>query len=187
MTFAETGEIMDILAIAYPQFYNGRNAPDRGQAIALWGNIFEDDPLPVVAAAVKALIATEPSNYPPSIGAVKARIRQISQPRGMSEAEAWRLVEVAATNGQYGAEEEFRKLPATVQTLVKSPDQLRQWATMDADTFRTVIGSNFQRSYREVAKYEREMAMLPPDIKALADQMAKQLEGNTPKALEANK
>lgn len=55
MTLQETAQIMDILTIAYPQFYNGKNAPDPQKALILWSSMFADDDAAVVAAAIKAL------------------------------------------------------------------------------------------------------------------------------------
>lgn len=183
MNRGETIKILAVLKGAYPAFYRDMGRQELESIVALWQEMF-DEPYALVAAAVKALIAVDAKGYPPHIGAVKARIRQISQPRGMSGEEAWRLVEAAASNGQYGAEAEFQKLPQALQTLVKSPEQLRQWATMDGDTFRTVIGSNFQRSYREVVQYEREISAMPPDVRALAEQISNQPESAAAKALK---
>lgn len=36
MTIQETAQIMDILTIAYPQFYSGRSAPEPEKALILW-------------------------------------------------------------------------------------------------------------------------------------------------------
>ena len=81
MTLQETAQIMDILTIAYPQFYNGKNAPDPQKALILWSSMFADDDAAVVAAAIKALIVSDPGNFPPSIGTVKAKVRQITAPQ----------------------------------------------------------------------------------------------------------
>lgn len=59
MTRQETGIIMDILTTAYPAFYNGRNAPDMRMTVNLWAEMFAEDDVKIVAAAVKALIATD--------------------------------------------------------------------------------------------------------------------------------
>ena len=59
MTRQETGIIMDILTTAYPRFYSGQDAPDPRKTVNLWAGMFADDPVKLVAAAVKALIATD--------------------------------------------------------------------------------------------------------------------------------
>lgn len=175
MTIQETAQIMDILTIAYPQFYSGRNAPDPEKALELWAGMFSGDDVIIVAAAVKALIASESGNFPPSIGAVKARIRQITTPQEMTEGEAWALVLRAVSRGIYNAKDEFERLPKLIQGVVGSHNQLREWAMMDADTVQSVVASNFQRSYRARAAANKDYAALPPDVRALVDGMAGKL------------
>ena len=136
--------------------------------MALWAEMFRDDPVEAVAAAVKALIATDDKGFPPHIGAVKAKIRQLTTKPKMSEQEAWAMVSRAIQNGIYGSEKEFDRLPEMIQRIVGSPNQLREWAVMDSDAVQSVVASNFQRSYRERAKHERDFAALPADVREVA-------------------
>lgn len=175
MTIQETAQVMDILTTAYPPFYAGKNAPDPEKALTLWASMFEGDDVGIVLAAVKALIACDDKGFPPHIGAVKGRIRQITQPQEMTEGEAWSLVSRALKNANYGAREEFDQLPPLIQRLVGSPNQLREWAQLDTDTVQAVIASNFQRSYRARAKSQREYDALPSDVRALSDGLAGKL------------
>ena len=82
----------------------------------------------------------------------------------MTEMEAWNLVVKAASNGFYGAKEEFAKLPRDVQEIVGSPAQLREWSQMDSDEFNTVLASNFQRSYRARAESRKVYGRLPENL-----------------------
>lgn len=168
MTRQETGIIMDILTTAYPAFYNGRNAPDMRMTVNLWAEMFAEDDVKIVAAAVKALIATDDKGFPPHIGAVKGRIRQISNPDEMTEQEAWTYIAKALRNSSYNAEEEFSKLPPILQDVVHAPQQLREWARMDEATVQSVVASNVQRSFRAKAQSRRDFEALPKDVQALA-------------------
>ena len=172
MTRQETGIIMDILTTAYPAFYNGRNAPDMRMTINLWAEMFAEDDVKIVAAAVKALIATDDKGFPPHIGAVKGRIRQISNPDEMTEQEAWTHIAKALRNSSYNAEEEFSKLPPILQDVVHAPQQLREWARMDEATVQSVVASNLQRSFRAKAQSRRDFEALPKDVQALAKTFA---------------
>ena len=167
MTRQETGIIMDILATAYPRFYAGQDAPDPEKAVALWAEMFAEDDVAIVAAAVKALIATDDKGFPPHIGAVKAKVRQITQPSGMTPQEAWNLVAKAIRNSAYDSREEYDKLPKDIQRLVGSPNQLRDWALMDSDTVHSVVASNFQRSYKARKKADNDFKALPRDVQAM--------------------
>lgn len=172
MTRQETGIIMDILTTAYPAFYNGRNAPDMRMTVNLWAEMFAEDDVKIVAAAVKALIATDDKGFPPHIGAVKGRIRQIRNPDEMTEQEAWAHIAKALRNSSYNAEEEFSKLPPILQDVVHAPQQLREWARMDEATVQSVVASNLQRSFRAKAQSRRDFEALPKDVQALAKTFA---------------
>lgn len=172
MTRQETGIIMDILTTAYPAFYNGRNAPDMRMTVNLWAEMFAEDDVKIVAAAVKALIATDDKGFPPHIGAVKGRIRQISNPDEMTEQEAWALISKALRDGYYNAEAEFAKLPPLVQDVVHDPRQLREWSMMDESTVQSVVASNVQRSFRAKAQSRRDFEALPKDVQVLAKTFA---------------
>lgn len=175
MTRQETGIIMDILATAYPRFYAGQDAPDPEKAVALWAEMFAEDDVAVVAAAVKALIATDDKGFPPHIGAVKAKVRQITQPSGMTPQEAWNLVAKAIRNSAYDSREEYDKLPKDIQRLVGSPNQLRDWALMDSDTVHSVVASNFQRSFSTRQKADNDFKALPRDVQAMIGTVAERM------------
>ena len=135
--------------------------------MSLWSAMFSDDDFMIVAAAVKALIAGDEKGFPPVIGQVKARIRQITQPQEMTEGEAWALVAKAIRNSAYDSRKEFDALPEQIQRIVGAPSQLRDWGTMDSDTVHSVVASNFQRAYRVKAEQKRNYAALPSDVKAM--------------------
>ena len=175
MTRQETGIIMDILATAYPRFYAGPDAPDPEKAVALWAEMFAEDDVAIVAAAVKALIATDDKGFPPHIGAVKAKVRQITQPSGMTPQEAWNLVAKAIRNSAYESREEYDKLPKDIQRLVGSPNQLRDWALMDSDTVHSVVASNFQRSFSARQKADNDFKALPRDVQAMIGTVAERM------------
>ena len=168
MTRQETGQVMDVLVTAYPRFYAGPGAPDPRKAVTLWAEMFRDDPVELVAAAVKALIATDERGYPPHIGAVKTQMRKIMQPAEPTEQEAWALVLGAIKRGIYESAAAFNALPETVRRVVGSANQLREWAVMDSETVQSVVASNFQRSYRARSASEKEFAALPEDVKRIA-------------------
>ena len=175
MTLQETATIMDILTAAYPHFYGSKNAPDARNVMSLWASVFSDDDVRLVAAAVKAILVADAREFPPTIAHVKEKMRQMIQPETMTEAEAWTLISHATRNGLYGSKEEFEKLPKTLQKLVGSPEQLRTWAMMDADTLHSVVSSNFQRSYKVIVQREQEAAKLPQDVLRLVSGMSERM------------
>lgn len=177
MTRNEILGIMSVLKAAYPNFYRGMSRKDAEDAVNLWCDMFADDQPEIVAAAVKALISTDEKGYPPHIGAVKAKIRQLTTPDVSTEAEAWGKVLKAISRGIYNAKENFEKLPEEIQRIVGSPNQLREWAMMDSDTVQSVVASNFQRSYRARMKQKAEFDALPTDVKQLVAAISGKLTG----------
>lgn len=178
MTRDEMVAVMGVLKTAYPSFYRDMKRQDALDALALWTEMFEDDDPKTVAAAVKSLISTRKEGYPPTIGEVKAKIADLTQPKEMTELEAWSLVERACRNGLHGAGEEFAKLPPLIQKAVGSPNQLREWAMMDADTVKSVVASNFMRSFKVYQKRERETAMLPESVREMLTGVTERLALN---------
>lgn len=190
MNRTETIKIMAVLRAAYPQYYVKQSNADLQDIVNLWTEMFADEPYNLVAMAVKALIKTRESTFPPGIGEINARIMQLTQPEELSEMEAWALVSQAVRNSAYNSQREFDRLPEVVQRVIGSPAQLREWSQMDSDTVNSVISSNFQRSYRARAKNEREYIALPSSVKAYMEQLAggmdiKQLEEKTRKDEES--
>ena len=164
MTREETLAIMSVLRAAYPTYYRDMTRHEAESVVALWEEMFRDDTAEVVALAVKA-----------HIGAIKEAIVKITTPEQMTEAEAWSLVIRAISNGTYGSKQEFDALPPVIQRLVGSPNQLKEWAAMDADVVSSVVASNFQRSYRARAASEREMLSLPGDVRQAMQSIAASL------------
>lgn len=172
MTVQETAQIMRALQIAYPQFYKNVSEKEKVDALELWASLFVEEDYRVVAAAVKAHIATDEKGFPPVIGQIKSMIRQITQPTEMTEIEAWNLVLKACSNAGYNANEEFNKLPSNIQNLVGSARTLREWAVMDTSQLNTVVQSNFMRSYKARTENDRQYQALPPSVKELTKQIA---------------
>lgn len=153
--------IMTMVA-AYPNFHPA----DMQSSVKVWGSQLEDYSDEEVAVALKAFILSDTRGFAPSIGQIVALIPR-NQDDGMSELAAWGLVEKAIRNGGYGAEEEYAKLPVTVQIAIGSPGQIRDWAFIDSDELPTVAQSNFLRSYRTVVAREKMAKKLPQRLREL--------------------
>lgn len=167
MTRDETRRILAVLRTAYPNFYRNVSDSDITATINLWTSMFEDDDPRLVAAAVKSIIVASNWEFPPNIGTIKEQMRKLIQDDDLSEMEAWAKISAACRNGIYGAQEEFDKLSPTLQRIVGSPQQLSEWALLDADSLQSVVASNIQRSFRTVQQREREQAKLPQEVQAL--------------------
>lgn len=172
MKLEETRQILSILKTNYPQSFRNWDIKQSQDFLNLWAEAFKDEPVGLVATAVKSIIYSDTREFAPNIGQVKAMIHKISTVNNsLTEQEAWNLVYKALENSGYHAEEEFKKLPPTVQKIVGSPSVLKEWCMMNIDELNSVVASNFQRSYRARAKHEEEMQALPNSVKAVLGNM----------------
>ena len=159
-------KILTVLKAAYPHSFKGLRQKDAEALIQLWQTMFAAESYEQVNAAVAALISTRKEGYTPTIGEVKERLAFAREQAsgGISEQEAWAMVEKACRNGLYGYQKEFDALPPEVRRAVGAPEQLKAWAAMDADTVNSVVASNFMRNYRTQKQRDKERAMLPTSV-----------------------
>ena len=169
MTIEETGVVMRILKANYPNWNANKDT------LLLWSQMFSEDPVNVVGAAVKAFIAQDEKGFAPVIGQIKSLILKANN-NDMGEGEAWSLVRNAISNGLYGSITEYQKLPPILQRVVGSPDQLEQWA-MITDGLDTVVQSNVKRAYRQELEKEQFNRSLPSDVKYALSMTQKQIGG----------
>ena len=172
MTKRDVAELMTVLQANYPDSFKGQSDVVIEAKVQLWYDFFKDHPKAVVYAAAKAFIATDTKGFMPNIGQINEQMQTLKNPCEMDAAEAWGYVYRALQNSGYGAVEEFEKLPPLIQRVVGSPNQLREWALMDAEILQSVINSNFQKSFRITQGRHRDFEKLPGDVKTFVSQIA---------------
>lgn len=166
MTREETIKILMIVQAAYPNY----KPQDKTVTVNLWSKMFQGYTYRQVESAVEAYIRTDKSGFAPNIGDVIDKMQMIfGETDELNEMSAWGLVLKAIRNSGYHAEEEFAKLPSTVQKAVASPGQLMEWALAEDIDGKTmsVMQSNFMRTYRSVVAREKELRKLSPELIAL--------------------
>lgn len=163
--------MLSIMQLNYPDSFKGKTDETVIATISLWAKMFADDRAEDVYAAVMAHMATDTNRFMPPMGVIKDKLVKMRSPEEMTELEAWGYVNQATKNSTHNSVEEFEKLPPIIQRLVGSPNQLKEWAVMDAETVQSVVASNFQRSFKARAKNEREYMALPDGIKKAAAQI----------------
>ena len=174
----QTMIILSVLKAAYPHAFQNMRKKDGEAMLNLWATMFTDESYEEVNAAIGALISTRTVGYSPTIGEVKEQIRRLHHHADIDEAGAWALVSKACRNSSYHSREEFAKLPPEVQRAVGSPEQLKQWAGMDAETVESVVASNFKRSFRVQAERAAEVEKLPPQIRDMLGNVSTKMIGD---------
>ena len=170
MTRDEVINILMVIQAAYPNY----KPQDKTVAVNTWYMMLKDYEKEVVEAALKIYIASDTSGFAPAIGQLIDKINTVTAPPELNSMAAWGLVSTALRNGNYGAEQEFEKLPSTVKKAVGSPDNLRHWAQSDSKSIETVIQSNFIHTYEAEVRRKNEAAKTPPDVRALIDKISNQ-------------
>ena len=163
----QTIKVLAVLKSAYPHAFQNMTKPDGEAMLNLWMSMFAEETYEEVNAAIGALIATRTVGYSPTVGEVKEQLRKLHHHADIDENTAWVLVSRACRNGSYHSIEEFNKLPPDVQRTVGSPEQLKQWAGMDADVVESVVASNFKKAFRVQAERAAEISKLPPQIRQM--------------------
>jgi hypothetical protein len=178
LTKQETIKIIAILKVAYPRYFVSTDEIEIRAQIDTWYALFQDEPFPLVEQAVKALICT--LKFPPTVADVKEKIYFITQPKAMSEMEAWDIVYKAIPSFYDNAREKFNTLPPVIQRAIGSASQLRRLGQIESDTAYGVAQSNFMRSYREELQAEKEYKSLPSSTKQMIENShMKELKGET--------
>lgn len=172
MDRVEAAAVLSVLKAAFPHSFGGSGLEamkvrDADAMVELWARMFADESYEEVSAAVSALIASRTAGYSPTVGEVKEQLQRFKAGEELSEHAAWALVSKACSNGLYHYREEFEKLPAEVQRAVGAPEQLKEWAAMDAETVQSVVASNFMRGFRAQTAREKEAAKLPAEIRRM--------------------
>lgn len=162
-------KILTLLQSEYPNSFANMDDRTKRIKLSLWKSEFGQDDHSLVYAAVR-LYMKNPEKFAPTIGQIREKMNELTQAAAgtpeIPEQAAWALVSKACSNGLYGYREEFAKLPPDVQRAVGAPEQLKAWAMMDAEAVESVVASNFMRAYRTQQKRDKELALLPEELRA---------------------
>lgn len=165
MTRNETLQVLAIIKVAYPNSFTKLTKQDVDALTSLWERQFKDYDANLVISAIDTIIATDVSDFMPSIARIKQVCSKLSNPNQITEIEAWQYVKKALQNALYNAVEEFDKLPSIVQTIVGSPRRLKDWALMPSSEVETFIYNNFVKSFNIESEREREQSLIPIGVK----------------------
>ena len=158
------GKILTLIQSEYPNSFSNMDARTMALKKQLWTSEFQNEDLNLVYAAVR-LLMKENREFAPNIGQIREKMRLLTEPEELTEAQAWAMVSRACANGLYGYQTEFDKLPPEVQQAIGAPEQLKEWAAMDTGTVQSVVASNFRKSFRVQQERKKQLDMLPPEIR----------------------
>ena len=158
MTEKETNQLLSMIVEVYPAFKKDR---DPKFTAKLWQTLFQKVVFDDAKKALLIFIATDTRGFAPVPGKLLEIISNATQKQEMSGIEAWERVKKAASRSLYYSGDEFRKLPPAIQTVVRSPDTLHQWASMDEWSLQHSIEPWFLRAYEDQMERECRLRLLP--------------------------
>lgn len=157
MSMEEFYEIVEALKIAFvePWFLSDEKQID------FWYSALKDIPFEIAkAVAVKCATTRED---PPKIATIRMMAAEMTAAPedDINEQEAWALVSRALRNSGYGFQEEYDALPEMVQKAVGTASNLHEWCMISDPSSLSVVQSQFQRAYRQVAERRKSDAAMP--------------------------
>lgn len=173
MTKKEILMMLNLLKVAYPNFYKNFNKEETEDTVILYETMFKEFDGQIVLLAIKELINT--FKYPPTIADIKEKIYQITNKEDKSDSELWECLLKAIRNGNYGSKEEFEKLPDIVKEYVRNPQQLQEMAQMDSDTIHSVVKGQFLKQIANLKQRQKEKDMISKEAKNLLENNKKNL------------
>ena len=159
---------MATLKLAYPVFYSRLKPQDIEATVKLWTRMFADDPYEAVTIALEMLISKH-SGYPPDIAALRKQIDEmtlvaVGEP---TDEELWHLLQKAASNGYYGYQQEYEKLPPILKRYLGIADTLREFAQMEESVFNTVVKGQFLKQIGVLRQRAKDAQGMPDAVKQL--------------------
>ena len=175
MTREETKMIIAMLSSVYVNEFSKFSEYKVKQMIDIWSMLLEDEDADKIANATKVWLKTSSNAFMPTPAMLIQKAYDMFQPKGMTEQEAWGCISKAIRNGNYHAKEEWEMLPKEVQQMC-SPNDIRDWASMDTSQVQTVVSSNWQRSFKVREKNRVEYDRLPNQTKRLIEGLNDQMK-----------
>ena len=164
MTRQETAKIIFVMCSVYPKYFHKLDNRDMTDMVDAWYMMLEEYDYNAVAASLKAYTLGDSSGFPPTPGQL---VEKLSKARTEHEdaVSAWQKVRKALRNGNYGAEEEYEKLPPLVQKALGGASTIRAWSNVPSETLESVQMSQFIRAYNSVCARETEDRKIPDAVK----------------------
>lgn len=161
MTKEETVKLLMVLEATFPNF----EVKEPQATMEAWHLFLEEYDYKAVTSAVKIYVSTQGTAFAPSVSQIIAMMRKPAELTQMDEATAWAQVRKAISRGNYYSVEEFEKLSPEAQNVVKTPEQIRMWASMPSNEIDTVVRSNFRRSFETQQKRDLEIKAMPAEVR----------------------
>lgn len=138
-----------LVQLMFPNTYKNFTTEDLSMLIEAWELQFRNVDDVQVFSALNGVISK--SDYPPTVAEIK---RQLVGEEEENEEDVWYTLLEAGSNGIYGAEEEWEKLPAGIKAIT-TPWTLREIAMADNESLR-FVKKEIMENYRAYKKQQTD-------------------------------
>jgi hypothetical protein len=166
MNRAEAKKLVGIAVAFFPAMQD----KDMGPTVIGWEAMLKDVPYKLAEMALKKVLST--AKFFPTIAEIREAVAEITNPQMPSWTEAWG--EVVQAVRQYGYMREKEALESLSPAAAKVVRWFG-WQEICRSEEPDVIRGQFRMAYEAQAKREREMAVLPTEIRELIGGTAKAL------------
>lgn len=164
MTDAEIKKLIFVTKAAYPSVYAKYTNADLENLLIAWRMCLADYTYDQASKGLMAYMRNDTKGFPPVAGQIIEQIQKLSEESSLLPSEAWSMVRRAISNGTYGAEKEYEKLPPLVQRAIGSAQYLRECAG-DYDFNEGVARGQFERNYATVLERQKYESKLPVSMR----------------------
>lgn len=180
MTPEETLTVFRKLKRHFTYFYHNLPESEFQMAVMDWHRHFANEDYGMVNFVVDVMIETRTDNSAPKIADVKKALRDLvhvstGEP---TDEELWRMLRKAASNGTYGAKDEFERLPPVLKRYCGSPSTLRELAVQDEKTLDTVVHGQFLRQIVSIRERQQYHDSLPEGVKDAVSRLYGRMDGD---------
>lgn len=177
MQKSEAAKILGLLKAAYPAYYKSQEPVDGNMLLDLWTYQFQENDFRQVFQALNAAIASKTDGFPPSIGEVKARLIDVTDPEVSPFDETWDRLLKCFKRGSVHAQDDWEKLPEDDQKLI-TPGEIYRIAIAE-DINLTVEKAGWYSRWKAMQEKKRIEKVVPAPVREvmeLAKENAKALE-----------
>ena len=137
------------------------------ETLTMWLSFFKENTIEEFKNAVNQHIRT--SSKFPTIADIKSKMYDLGN-NEESNTDLWEKFLIAIRNGIYGAEDEFKKLPKSVQRFVGGPEQLQDIAHLDSETIHSVVKGQFLKQIEYIKQSIKEQELMSPQTRKILEQ-----------------
>jgi hypothetical protein len=167
MTPADVGRLLAFITAVYP------NIDIRDGTVEAWYELLRDLDYKTAVAAVKKVIAESEIPAMPAVGRIRRAALELQGGCPVTAPEAWGMVLSAVRrHGLYGETEAVRRLPPDAARVVKWIG----WREICHSRQPDAVRAQFMRMYEQQEKHTREIAILPPGVKELAEKLGETMK-----------